>query len=517
MVNVAFGFLHRKGLTVTEYTRNIVMNNVPMDEFGILLLARMFHRHFAVVMRDYVWTTGVGITVEDCTIVFAFYGDLNFLDTCETGKSTGPSSLFPALKYSSPEQDEAVNLSAENDVLKDQNKTGQKDTDNSTEVNLDLNIDMALHLEDLHNTSSSGAKENVKTNRKPNRKPNRKRNKSSSASKENVKPNRKPSRKRKRSQSTSGERKSFTTKPPPKKPKRRNLRSSDPVKVTTTPRSSRNSAKQLFELSLDDVLSTKRKRSSAPTNLAEKDPLKEQLPDENLSDIENKSDHASEYETEVEEEEIKTEKGSLTVKQHGIKKRPKKDISVNCPVCSKTQNSQHKLNLHMKEVHPNFKFNCGECKKEYSHYNACYKHIVSVHYAPRHVCEVCNKGFAYPGRLTDHMKTHTGKGLLPCTYPKCKKKFTSNRSMFQHLQSHSDQQWKCNLCDPVKDFNTYSNYNQHVKGYHNPPSLKAPCGKVFKWQYQRTAHYKDCTECGTVRDARKNKAPHPRKLPIKKG
>ena len=461
MVNVAFGFLHRKGLTVTEYTRNIVMNNVPMDEFGILLLARMFHRHFAVVMRDYVWTTGVGITVEDCTIVFAFYGDLNFMDTCENGASTSPSTLLPPLKYTSPEQDEAVNLSAETDVLKDQNKTFQKDPDSSTEVNLDLNIDMALHLEDLHNTSS-GAKEDVKPNRKPNRKsnnsssgskenvkPNRKSNNSSSGSKENVKPNRKSNRKssRTRSRSASGDRKSFSTKPPPpKKPKRRNLRSSDPVKVTTTPRSSRNSAKQLFELSLDDVLGTKRKRSSAPTNLAEKDPLKEQLPDENLSDIENKSDHASEYETEAEEEEIKTEKGSLTVKQHGIKKHPKKDISVNCPVCSKTQNSQHKLNLHMKEVHPNFKFNCGECKKEYSHYNACYKHIVSVHYAPRHVCEVCNKGFAYPGRLTDHMKTHTGKGLLPCTYPKCKKKFTSNRSVvISTISMNNLTDWTCFL------------------------------------------------------------------------
>ena len=306
---------------------------------------------------------------------------------------------------------------------------------------------------------------------------------------------------------------------PHKRPKKnRNLRFREPVASNCKPAatSSRNSKKELCVLTLDDILNRNHRRNSAPKNLKEKDPLKENMPEENFSEPEQHSDHSSDYDS-PSEAEIKTENGQLTVTQHGIKKRVKKDKSVVCPVCDSMQKSQRQLNIHMKAEHPTFKFHCGDCKKEYSHYNACYKHIVHTHYQARHPCDRCKKCFPYPGDLKNHMKTHTGEGLLPCTFPKCKKKFTSNKSMFQHLQSHSDQEWKCELCDPPKIYNTHSNYRQHVKGVHNPPSLKAYCGKPYKWPYQWVAHQKDCDKCEAAKKAQISNTPHPCKLPIRKG
>ena len=109
MVDVGGEYLCRKGLTVTEYMNTIICKNVPMDEFAILLLARMFHRHFGIVLRDNVWTTGIGITIEDCSIVFAYTGDLQFMDTYEV--ETTPVKTANALKFTDPEQETPVNLS----------------------------------------------------------------------------------------------------------------------------------------------------------------------------------------------------------------------------------------------------------------------------------------------------------------------------------------------------------------------------------------------------------------------
>ena len=492
MVDVGAEYLRRKGLTVTEYINTIICKNVPMDEFAILLLARMFHRHFGVVLRDYIWTTGIGITIEDCTIVFAYTGDLQFMDTYDIGNK--PAVTANTLTFKVPEQEAPVNLSASQDM--------ENSISNQISAEQDVSNDKENSASQENNTEKDVSQD----------KSAEKEQSEVSSDKENstLKPR---NRKRSHSSSTSASRK------PHKRPKRnRNLRSSPSAvnRRKPAPRSSRNSKKELCVLTLDDILSKNCRRNSVPKNLKEKDPLQENMPEEVLSDHDQHSDHSSDYDS-PSAEEIKMDKGHLTVTQHGIKKCVKKDKSVICPVCDSMQKSQRQLNIHMKAEHPTFKFHCGDCRKEYSHYNACYKHIVHTHYQARHPCDHCEKCFPYPGDLKNHMKTHTGEGLLPCTYPKCKKKFTSNKSMFQHLQSHSDQEWKCELCDPSKIYNTHSNYRQHVKGVHNPPSLKAYCGKPYKWPYQRVAHQKDCKKCEAAKAAQLCNTPHPRKLPIRKG
>ena len=423
MVDVGAEYLRRKGLTVTEHINTIICKNVPMDEFAILLLARMFHRHFGIVVRDYVWTTGIGITIEDCSIVFAYTGDLQFKDTYEL--ETTPVKTANALKFTDPEKETAVNLSASQDNV--DNIDNEPDTGASKETD-----DIASKEND-----NSASKENDNSASKENDHSASKETDNSASKENDHSENIKPKNHKRRPSSSSG-----ASRRPHKRPKRnRKLRSSEPVASKHKPaaRSSCNSKKELCVLTLDDILNKNHRRNSAPKNLKEKDPLKENMPEENFSEPEQHSDHSSDYDSAA-EEEIKTENRKLKVTQYGIKKRVKKDKSVICPVCDSMQKSQRQLNIHMKAEHPTFKFHCGNCKKEYSHYNACYKHIVRTHYQARYVCDHYEKRFPYPGDLKNHMKTHTGEGLLPCTYPKCKKKFTSNKSMFQHLQSHSDQE-----------------------------------------------------------------------------
>ena len=278
----------------------------------------------------------------------------------------------------------------------------------------------------------------------------------------------------------------------------------------------------MFRLSLDDVLGVKQWRKVAPKNLAEKDPVKEHFSDEYFSEVPQKSDHESEYDDVRDKKNFKTSDGNLNVVRHGIRKKTKITCSFPCPVCKTNHKdvifgSNSHLNKHMKEDHPTFHFQCVKCDKEYGSYNACYKHIVRSHYLLRHKCEVCGKGFPYPKELTFHMHTHTKQGLIPCTWPKCKKLFRSNKSMFQHLEAHSEKKWYCKVCEPACEFDTYSNLRQHNKGFHNPPSFKAYCGTMWKWPYQCTRHQNECDLCKEIKASKDDRPANPRKLPIHKG
>ena len=430
-----------------------------MDELALLCIARLWHRHFAVIMKDYVWTTGIGIPIDDCCVVFAYCGGLLLRDTVKLADLMH----LPLYQTLYGAQEDALDLS----VL------------------------------------SSTANLSIVNTEKPKLKPKNKQKSKSKSKNKNKDRSSKPVKKH------TTLRRSTRTVPKPK----------------LKPRTSKTSKKSVFVLSLDDVLRSRRqKRKVAPRNLTEPDPVKDALKKENenvvLSDNSgNKSDHASDYDSPA-ETEIKTDKGSIKVRNHALKKKIVKELKIPCPVCEAMKikellTSQRQLNIHMKDKHPGFKYECSHCEEKYSSYNACYKHIVRTHFKNRHLCSVCSKTFPYPSELRFHMRNHTKKGLLPCTFKGCKKLFTSNKAMFQHLQSHSDQTWECEKCQ--KTFNTYSNYRQHMKGKHLPPSLKAYCGKMFVWPYNRTSHQMECEDCKTIKNDREEKlVDHPRQLPIRK-
>ena len=155
------------------------------------------------------------------------------------------------------------------------------------------------------------------------------------------------------------------------------------------------------------------------------------------------------------------------------------------------------MNIHMWEKHLKFNFQCSLCEALFKSYNAAYRHT-QMHYKLRYVCEICGHRSQYPGGATAHMKTHTKKKLMPCTWHGCKKLFTSKKSMWQHLQAHSPESWKCKKCKPNRSFETYSNYHQHDRGLHGL-GWQALCGALCQWPYLQAKHQAKCTKCQEIK------------------
>ena len=203
---------------------------------------------------------------------------------------------------------------------------------------------------------------------------------------------------------------------------------------------------------------------------------------------------------------ITTENGCLAITYFGIK-RKKKMQTVKCPVCEDTFRSMRQHNIHMKKDHPRFKYACSKYDEKFSTYNACYKHT-QKHYTLQYGCNSCEQRFQFPHQLKNHVKLHTNKGKVQCTWKGCKRMFTCNKNMFQHLEAHSDKTYECTDCDPKRIYQMYSNFRQHVKGYHGS-SFKSLCGITYKWPKLRREHQVDCDDCKSIRKERKEKPVNP--------
>ena len=55
--HVSREMLTKTGLEVEEFASKIILPKVPIDELGLLVIARMYHAHFEVVLKDRVWYT----------------------------------------------------------------------------------------------------------------------------------------------------------------------------------------------------------------------------------------------------------------------------------------------------------------------------------------------------------------------------------------------------------------------------------------------------------------------------
>ena len=88
-------FLHRKGLSLDEYMANIVSPGVPIDELGLMIMAKMYHAHVAVIMKDYTWTTGWNLLAKECKFIFTYTGGLSFHMVCNKVEGFTPPQKWP--------------------------------------------------------------------------------------------------------------------------------------------------------------------------------------------------------------------------------------------------------------------------------------------------------------------------------------------------------------------------------------------------------------------------------------
>ena len=85
----------RKGLTVEDYMYNVVQPHIPLDKIGIVLYARMYKIHIAVILEDKYWTTNRDEKLNHATLYLVYLGKMQLYDT--TRKGSWHSLLFEEL------------------------------------------------------------------------------------------------------------------------------------------------------------------------------------------------------------------------------------------------------------------------------------------------------------------------------------------------------------------------------------------------------------------------------------
>ena len=209
--------------------------------------------------------------------------------------------------------------------------------------------------------------------------------------------------------------------------------------------------------------------------------------------LENDDKPVKKGSSKVSESSTETSDGTITIKKYGRPKHQKIKKNLKCPV----QSYDHvcdfivEQNSHLKEQHPDFHFRCAHCPKQYATYNAKYKYE-HKHFELPYVCHFCDKRFLFPALHQKHENQHTGKGLIPCTWPKCKVQLSCNDAFKQHIVTHTDQCFNCTECD--KDFNTDSILKQHLKGALGDRFISLCCSS-FDWSDKRNNHQEKCKEC----------------------
>ncbi|OWR50674.1 putative lost on transformation protein 1 [Danaus plexippus plexippus] len=105
----------------------------------------------------------------------------------------------------------------------------------------------------------------------------------------------------------------------------------------------------------------------------------------------------------------------------------------------------------------------------------------------RHVCTTCDKRFSSPGKLSQHVLSHTGE--LPFSCDLCDKRFNSKFKLVRHSLIHSESRafactvcaeegnLQCKICDEV--FNSRQEIVNHLKVHTGSRAPKSDTDKKF--------------------------------------
>ena len=102
-------FLGDQGLRAEDFANNLISPKIPLDELGLLVVARMYHTHFGVILKDRLWCTTDDNSSKYCKFFLMYQGGVSFVDTV-TGNWDLPSPPSVLLTIDDDIQEEAVNL-----------------------------------------------------------------------------------------------------------------------------------------------------------------------------------------------------------------------------------------------------------------------------------------------------------------------------------------------------------------------------------------------------------------------
>ena len=492
VASVGHDVLSKKRLAVEDYANDLSEGEIPLDPLGLLCIARNWHIHICVFLKNGIWTTRRDNKLENVSIYLLYTGGFTFFDTCVQLPSR-PSIL--------PQSNEENSTSDLEDVLTKSimDTVGTKDSSFASVDSGTKDTSFAT------NTADVGTKDTLFASVDSGTK--------SASSSRGTKGSGHGRKRKKRSSSTG-------TRPKKRhayKPRNPNTTASKiHAKAIVNSRKTMQSRQPLLPYSFDDLLSKNRKRVAKPNTLKEEDPILQAFKDnqpEKLAellkdDCDEKNTNKSSL---VSSDEVTTEGGKVQVKEYALKRRKKKQKTSHCSSdgCETTECTQKAMNVHEKENHLDISYTCSVCSAtNFSSYESVFKHE-QRHYKFIHPCDVCGKLFQFPSQVDKHKAVHDPKKGFICTWRGCKKTLANKDSLNQHVLRHQDLKLKCDQCPPdERTFPTTMSLKQHKQGKHGNGFI-ALCGSVCKWPDERREHQKECRECRNEKDKKLNKAENP--------
>ncbi|XP_041972868.1 gastrula zinc finger protein XlCGF8.2DB-like isoform X2 [Aricia agestis] len=158
--------------------------------------------------------------------------------------------------------------------------------------------------------------------------------------------------------------------------------------------------------------------------------------------------------------------------------RNKTDISIHmykhtgvkafrCTVCHKEFIKNSHKNQHMKK---HKEYPCQECDSKFYKLSHLLSHQRSHHLWSEYICNDCGKKFKNRSGIIRHVKVHVVSPVFTlffCHYSNCKKYYTRNSNLKQHiLIKHKDQRFDCPLC-PMR-LASKARLEDHLKRHEQP-------------------------------------------------
>lgn len=155
-----------------------------------------------------------------------------------------------------------------------------------------------------------------------------------------------------------------------------------------------------------------------------------------------------------------------------------------CTTCEKRFSSPGKLSQHVLSHTGELPFSCELCDKRFNSKFKLVRHSLIHSEARAFACNVCGKTFNRKDHLTNHVRVHNPvKKLYMCERPDCRKSYTSLLSYRKHAALHSAEEGnlQCKICDET--FSKRQDIVYHLKVHTGSRTVKNETDKKFTCDY----------------------------------
>ncbi|XP_068625156.1 uncharacterized protein [Battus philenor] len=155
-----------------------------------------------------------------------------------------------------------------------------------------------------------------------------------------------------------------------------------------------------------------------------------------------------------------------------------------CTTCEKRFSSPGKLSQHVLSHTGELPFSCELCDKRFNSKFKLVRHGLIHSEARAFACNICGKTFNRKDHLSNHVRIHNPvKKMYTCERPDCRKSYTSQLSYRKHAALHSAEEGnlQCKICDEI--FNTRQEIVYHLKVHSGSRTVKNETDKKFPCDY----------------------------------